>query len=220
MRDISEYSAKLGKLLQSGNVEETLSEIKKALAVGLEPLTIIDEALVPAIRRAGDMFERGELFLPHLMRSAESMKKSMALLSANITHSEQDAKDVKNIILGTVEGDIHDIGKNIVALLLSASGYSVVDLGASVPISRFIEEIERISCHPIIVGMSSLLTTTMIQQKQLIDTLIAKGLREKVKIMVGGACVSQEWALEIGADGYGLNAQAAVNLTNDFFSNT
>lgn len=211
-----DYPHLLLEALKAGNVAAAESIVNQALQAGVAPLSIVDHGLVPAIRTIGDLFEQGRLFLPHLMRAAEALKKGMALLTPLIEEARQTQVAPATVVLGTVEGDIHDIGKNIVALLLSASGFQVVDLGASVPVNRFITEVEARPAQTVIIGLTSLLTTTMIQQQVLIDTLQRKGLRPTVKVMVGGACVSAEWARHIGADGYGLNAQEAVRLATRF----
>ncbi|MFC1853917.1 corrinoid protein [candidate division CSSED10-310 bacterium] len=212
----TDYQGLLQKAVRAGDIEETVDIIQKVLQEGINPVAIVDEGLIPAIRTMGDLFEQGEVFLPHLMRAAEALKKGMALVSPLIEETTADQGVANTVIMGTVEGDIHDIGKSIVALLLSASGFNVVDLGASVPVNKFIGAVEDRTGDSIIVGMSALLTTTMSQQKLVIQKLTEKGLREKVKVMVGGACVSREWAAEIGADGYGLNAQEAVRLALEF----
>lgn len=214
-----DYIELLENALKVGDTINAQKAIDDALEKGVDAIEIMDNGLIPGIRLVGDLFEEGKLFLPHLMRSAEVMKKGMAVIMPLITEKQEIKKRTATIILGTVEGDIHDIGKNIVSLMLSANGFDVIDLGASVAVSKFISMAKKqLLANNVVIGLTSLLTTTMGQQKVLIDTLINEGLRSKVKVMVGGACVAEEWAKDIGADGYGLNAQEAVRLAQSYIN--
>jgi corrinoid protein of di/trimethylamine methyltransferase len=183
------------------------------LGAGLEPRGMIELGFVPGIRRVGDLWEEGEYFLPELMASAEAMKAAMAVLKPVLEASAAETLSLGRIVIGTIEGDIHDIGKNLVGSMLSANGFDVVDLGADVKIGRFIEA--AVSERADVIGLSALLTTTMINQRRLVERLRADGLREKFKVLVGGAPVSRAWATEIGADGYGENALAAVQAARE-----
>ena len=155
------------------------------------------------------MFEEGEFFLPELMRSAEAMKAAMTIFKPVLMKGKED-RSLGKVVIGTIEGDIHDIGKTLVASLLSAEGFEVYDLGADVPISTFIDKAVEVDAQ--IICMSALLTTTMVGQKKLIDQLKEKKLRDKFKILIGGAPISKKWVEEIGADGSAENAVSAVKL--------
>jgi len=179
---------------------------KKALEAGIEPYTVITDGLVPGITKVGDLFDRGELFLPELMLAAEAMKAGTAICMAQVP--EGNAMVAKKVVIGTVEGDIHDIGKSLVISFLLANGFEVYDLGRDVPSEKFVEKV--IEIKPDVVGISALLTTTMIGQKSVIEALKKAGLKDKVKIIIGGAPTNQSWADQIGADAYGENAVDAV----------
>jgi corrinoid protein of di/trimethylamine methyltransferase len=160
------------------------------------------------LKEIGDMFGKGEIFLPELMAAAQAAEASVKVLNEEIAKRAQTRKSLGKFLIGTVAGDIHSIGKNIVATLLRVAGFEVIDLGVDVPAEVFIEKVKEL--NPDIVGLSALLTTTMNEQKKIIEKLDEQGLRAKVKVMVGGAPVSQQWAKEIGADACGLDAQDAV----------
>ncbi|MHA1199726.1 MAG: corrinoid protein [Candidatus Heimdallarchaeaceae archaeon] len=162
-----------------------------------------------AIREAGNLFEEGEFFLPELMRSAEAMKAAMVIFQP-VLEEGQDDRSLGKVVIGTIEGDIHDIGKTLVASIMSAEGFEVHDLGADVPVTAFIEKAVEIDAD--IICISALLTTTMVGQKKLIDQLKEKGIRDKFKVLIGGAPISKNWVDEIGADGSAENAVSAVKL--------
>jgi corrinoid protein of di/trimethylamine methyltransferase len=186
------------------------------LAAGLEPRGMIERGFIPGIRKVGDLWEEGEYFLPELMSSAGAMKAAMAVLKPAMEAAADERLSAGRIVLGTIEGDIHDIGKNLVGSMLTANGFDVVDLGADVKIGRFIEA--AVSERADIIGLSALLTTTMVNQRRLIERLSAEGLRSRFKVLVGGAPVSRSWAAEIGADGFGENALAAVQAARDLLA--
>ena len=183
---------------------------KEALEANMPPLDVIDKGFVKGIREIGRLWEAGELFLPELVMGAEAMKKAMAVLQPALTRGGERPKAVGHIVIGTIEGDIHDIGKTLVATMLSANGFEITDLGADVPVSRFVDEAEKrgASC----IAVSALLTTTMMGQRRVVEELKKRPIRGSVKVMVGGAPCSDEWAREIGADGYAGDAVAAVAL--------
>lgn len=185
----------------------------EGLGARLDPRDMIENGFVPGIRKVGELWEEGEYFLPELMASAEAMKAAMAVLKPALEASAAERLSLGRIVLGTIQGDIHDIGKNLVGSMLSANGFDVVDLGADVEIGRFIEA--AVSAKADVIGLSALLTTTMINQRRLIERLEAEGLRGAFKVLVGGAPVSRAWAAEIGADGYGENALAAVQAARE-----
>jgi len=197
------------------DVEGIKNVINKALESGLDPLQLI-EKLTEEIRTIGDLFEKNQIFLTELMLAAESMKIAISLVEPKIRQNEQKRSFIGKVLIGTVEGDIHDIGKNIVATLLSVNGFEVIDLGVDVPTSRFIQKAKEIK--PDIIAISALLTATMPKMKEVIDALKKEGLRNKVKVIVGGAPVTERWAMEIGADAYGANAVEAVKVAKKLLS--
>ncbi len=194
----------------AGRKDETLAATRDALAGGVEPLAIIDHGLVPGIREVGDRFQCGEYFLPNLIASARAMGAAMTLLEPELRARQQSMTRLGTVVIGTVKGDIHEIGKSLVATMLSANGFTVHDLGVDVPPERFLAAVRE--HHANLVGMSALLTTTMGNQRKVIEMLRAEGLRESVKVMVGGAPVTEPWARDIGADGYAEDAIGAVAL--------
>ncbi|MGQ4832690.1 MAG: corrinoid protein [Candidatus Asgardarchaeia archaeon] len=183
---------------------------KKSLELGIDPLETIEKGLAEPIRVIGDMFERMEIFLPELMMAAEAMKAGVDILKEVIEKQKKSVESKGRIVIGTIEGDIHDIGKTIVVALLRANGFEVYDIGKDVPIPKFLEEAEKVNAD--IIGVSALLTTTMTKQRDLIKFIVDSGKRDKYFIIVGGAPTTEEWAKEIGADGWAPNAVEAVKL--------
>ena len=182
---------------------------KQALAEGLDPLTCINEGLTKGIQRVGELFASGEYFLPELIIGAEAMKRALAVLEPAIV-GHQSREVVGTVVLGTVEGDMHEIGKTLVGTMLIANGFQVYDIGVDKSAAEFISTVKENNAD--IVGASALLTTTMLQQKKIIEALEAEGLGDQVKVMVGGAPVTESFAAEIGADGYAEDAISAVDL--------
>ena len=205
-----EIFAQLTDSLVVGDPEETEALTKEALASGIEPLTIIREGLMPGMNIVGDKFSCGEYYLPDLIIAAEGMKKAMEILEPELRLRNQMADSLGTVLLGTVKGDIHEIGKSLVGTMLSANGFKVHDLGVNVPTDNFIQKVKEI--NPDIIGLSALLTTTMTVQHEIIQELVRAGVRKNVKVMVGGAPVTRSWAEEIGADGYAEDALGAVQL--------
>ncbi|NHJ04538.1 MAG: dimethylamine corrinoid protein 3 [Candidatus Heimdallarchaeota archaeon] len=197
------------KAIIEGNISKAEELAHQALKENKDISVVID-AFSDAIRYVGDLFEEGEYFLPELMRSAEAMKAAMTLLTPALSAGKAEERSLGKIVIGTIEGDIHDIGKTLVASMLSAEGFEVFDLGADVSVSKFIEKAIEVDAHMICI--SALLTTTMTGQKRLIDQLKERNIREKFKILIGGAPVSKNWTEEIGADGTAENAISAVKL--------
>lgn len=195
--------------LVAGEPEATVALAGQALAAGFEPLVIIIEGLVAGMNEVGEKFACGELFLPELVVAAEGMQEAMRLLEPQLLASGEKI-EAGRVVLGTVKGDIHAIGKSLVGTMLTANGFKVFDLGVDVPREKFLEAVAETQAD--ILGLSALLTTTMLEQKAVIEALVAAGLREGVRVMVGGAPVSQSWAQEIGADGYAEDAMGAVQL--------
>ncbi|MGB9892879.1 MAG: cobalamin B12-binding domain-containing protein [Candidatus Saccharicenans sp.] len=208
--EVNEFLQSLNQAILQGQVEEAGPLAEKSLKAGFSPLEIIEKACVPAIKEVGRLWEEGDYFLPELIAGAEAMKAAMAVLQSALKASGQSLKSAGRVVIGTVEGDIHDIGKNLVASMLRASNFEVIDLGADVKVEKFIEVATQEKAE--IIALSALLTTTMLNQKKVIDLLLSRGLRNEFKVMVGGAPVTAHWAKEIGADGYGESAVQAVEV--------
>ena len=198
-----------------GVADDAVALAKRGIDEGIDPLVLMEKGFIPGINQVGDLFEAGRLFLPALIYSATAMEKATEVINAAIT-SEEELVSGK-VVLGTVEGDVHDIGKTIVVALLKANGFDVLDLGRDVSISRFIEEAEKFGAN--IIGSSTLLTTTMGVQKELEEELSKQGLRRKYKTVVGGAPVTQRWADRIGADAYAHDAGDGVKKVKQLLMN-
>ena len=192
----------------NGNAAEARTVTEQALAEGVDALELVNKAMVPAMAEAGRRFECNDYFVPELLISARAMKTSLELLRPLLRAG--GSRGEGRVAIGTVQGDIHDIGKNLVAALLEGGGYEVVDLGVNVPPEKFIEAVR--DQHAQIVALSALLTTTMPAMKSTIDAMRLAGVRAQVKVLVGGAPITQQYADEIGADGYSDNAAGAVML--------
>lgn len=205
-----EIMAQITQSIIDGEPELTVDLTQKALAAGLEPLNIIKQGLVPGMNIVGDKFASGEYFLPNLIISASGMENAMKVLEPELKSRSQEVVAAGKIVIGTVQGDIHEIGKSLVGTMLSANGFQVFDLGVDVPVERFVEKVKETGAN--LVGLSALLTTTMSVQADVVEALKMAGLRDQVKIMVGGAPVTKGWAEEIGADGYSEDAISAVEL--------
>ena len=192
----------------SGDAKATQAITQQALADGVDPLKLVNEYMVPAMDEVGRRFEANEYFVPELLISARAMKAALELIRPLLT--ARGDKPVGRVAIGTVKGDLHDIGKNLVASLLEGGGFEVIDLGVNVSPEKFIETVNEKQAN--IVAMSALLTTTMPSMKTTIDALKQAGVRDKVKVLIGGAPITQKYADEIGADGYSENAVGAVAL--------
>jgi 5-methyltetrahydrofolate--homocysteine methyltransferase len=190
---------------KKGNVVEY---VKKALNEDIQPSEILNQGLIAAMKEVGDLYEAGDLFVPEMMIAAKSMKTGLALLDPYLVGEKIESSGI--VILGTVKGDLHDIGKNLVGMMLEGSGFEVIDLGADVPPEKFAETALDYKAH--IVGMSALLTTTMQNMRSTIEVFEDLGIRNDVKIMVGGAPVTEIFAKDIGADGYAPDAGRALKL--------
>lgn len=182
----------------------------KALKLGVDPLEAINKGFVLGLNSIGEQFNRGEVFLPDLVMAGEAMKAAVAVLEPEMQKRGTQREVLGKVVMGTVKGDIHEIGKSLVSTLLTASGFQVFDLGVNVPVELFVEKARELQAD--LVGVSALLTTTMQGQKSVVEALERDGLRPKVKVIVGGAPVTRDWAAKIGADGYGQDAMAAVAL--------
>lgn len=206
----------LRKAVIDGNVEMARELAQKALDANIDPLEIINNGLARGVKEVGDKFGEGEAFLADLIMAGESMKAAMSLLLPKIREMKTERKTLGKVVLGTVSGDIHSIGKDIVASLLEAEGFEVINLGEDVPTEKFLEQTKQ--NHPDILALSSLLTVTMPIQKEVIEALKREGIREKVKVIIGGAPTSKEWSEQIGADGWAGDASSAVNLAKKLVS--
>jgi corrinoid protein of di/trimethylamine methyltransferase len=193
-----------------GDEEAAAAVAQQALAAGIDPLEAINAGFVTGMSYVGDQFSAGEMFLPDMMLAAEAMKAAVAVLEPEMQKRGTQRTMLGKVVLGTVKGDIHEIGKNLVATMLSASGFEVFDLGVDVPFEKFVEKAREVDAD--LIGVSALLTTTMTGQRTVIKMLDDMGLRPKIKVMVGGAPVTRSWAQEIGADGSSEDAMGAVAL--------
>ncbi|HHY87449.1 MAG TPA: cobalamin-binding protein [Chloroflexi bacterium] len=190
-----------------GERENTKKQVQAALEQGVEARTILDK-MIEAMGEVGRLFEEGEYFVPEMLISARSMQEGLGVLKPHL--AEADVKAVGKVVAGTVKGDLHDIGKNLVVMMLEGGGFEVVDLGCDVSPEQFVQAVKETGAQ--IVAMSALLTTTMPNMKVTIDALKEAGLRDKVKVMVGGAPLNAQYAEQIGADGYSPDAPGAVRL--------
>ena len=186
----------------NGNASEVKEKVQAALDNGVEAETILNNGLIAAMKEVGQLFEDGEYFVPEMLISARAMQAGMSVLRPILV--DQDIKPVGKVVIGTVKGDLHDIGKNLVSMMLEGSGFQMIDIGTDVSPEKFLEAINE--HKPDIVGMSALLTTTMMNIPKTISYLAEQGVRNKIKIIIGGAPVSQKFADEIGADGFAPDA--------------
>lgn len=205
--------ARMEKAIIEGHKQEAEALAREAVKEKMNLLEVIEKGYVRGIQKVGDLWERGEYFLPELITSAECMKAAMSILQPEMEKAQIQAQSRGKVIIGTVEGDIHDIGKNLVASMLAANGFDVIDLGADVRLETFVEKAEEENAD--FVCLSALLTTTMLGQKRVIEILKEKNLTPRIKVLVGGAPVNQKWAEDIGADGYGENAMIAVKVAQN-----
>jgi len=196
----------------SSSVEELT---KKALSQNISAEEILNNGLVGGMGIVSEKFKNNEIFIPEVLISAKSMNTGLEILKPLL--AETKVKPLGKVVIGTVKGDLHDIGKNIVAMLLKGAGFEVIDLGADVPKEKFLEYVKKERAD--IVGMSALLTTTMVSMKETIDTLKSAGLRDNVKVIIGGAPVTESYASQINADGYASDAASAVDLSKKLLNN-
>ena len=192
----------------NGAMADTTGLVQEAIDAGLEADVILKEGLIAAMSEIGHKFETGEAYVPEMLISAKSMKFGLELLRPHLVAA--DVQPVGKVIIGTVQGDLHDIGKNLVAMMMEGAGFEVIDLGADVKPEKIIEAIEE--HKPDIVAMSALLTTTMGNMKTVITKMEDAGVNKDISVMIGGAPVTQDYADEIGADGFGIDASQAANL--------
>ncbi|UCE48165.1 MAG: corrinoid protein [Phycisphaerales bacterium] len=205
-----EEQALLGKLTQAvveGDSEQLVRLVQSAIDT-TDPLRIVNEAMMPGMTEIGNRFSRGEAFLPELLMAAEAWEEAMKVIKPKLLAAGASVEKQGTIVIGTVQTDIHEIGKNILANLFTAAGFDVYDIGHDAPASKFVAKAEEVGAD--IIAASAIMSTTAPYQKDIIDLLESRGLRDKYFVMVGGGVVSQEWADEIGADGYGELAFDAV----------
>jgi len=196
----------LAEAVRDGDDGETVSRVKQAIADGVAPIDVLEVGLVPGIQELGDLFKDGEVFLPEVLIACRAMDRGIAELKPYLPTSEMHKKG--RIVLGTVEGDLHDIGKNIVKLMLECAGFDVIDLGVDVSPDGFVQAVKEHS--PDIVAMSALLTITMTNMPEVIAALEKAGLRSQVHVMIGGAPITREYADQIGAEGFAEDCATAV----------
>jgi len=212
--DQHELLADLKKAMVALDQEEVVSKTTMSLAEGVSPLEIIQNGLMPGLSEIGELFENEEIFLPELMKSAKVFQGAMDLLRPKIQEQGGGVEKKGTIVIGTVKGDMHYIGKDIVKLLMETAGFEVHDLGVDVDPFAFIVKADEVNAD--IIALSALLTTTLVGQKDIIEALEGQGKRNKFKVIVGGGAVTQAWSDEIGADGYAENAYGAIRLAKSF----
>jgi len=204
-----EFFVELREAIIAGDVQRAKECAAKIVEEGIDPLKAIEEAVQPAARIVGEKFERLEIFLVDLIMAADAMKAATEILTS-VIKAKRPLKPAGKVVIATVQGDVHDIGKNIVAALLVASGFEVYDLGVDVPALKIIEKAEEVGAD--VIALSALMTSTMRGQRDVIDMLKAMGIRDKYIVVVGGGATTAEWAREIGADGWAETAPEGVNL--------
>lgn len=204
---MNEKLSELYTTILEGDVVGAKEGVRAALDAGLEPGIILADGMIAPMKEVGRLFEEGDYFVPEMLIAARAMQAGMALLKPYLVSS--DVKSAGRVAIGTVKGDLHDIGKNLVALMLEGAGFEIIDLGVDVPPEKFVEATVG---GADIVALSALLTTTMSNMKATVEAIQNAGLRDKVKIMIGGAPVTQEYANQIGADGFSSDASRAVSL--------
>ena len=210
MADIST----LKDMVASGRLPQAKALVNDAISAGMDPQEIIDGYLVKGMEEIGEKFEKGLAFVPNLLLAARAMKGCLDILTPLM--KDGCASSLGTVVIGTVKGDLHDIGKNLVASMLEGCGFKVVNLGTDVSAQKFIDAVREYNAR--IVCLSALLTTTMTYMKEIVDAFVAEGLRDKVRIMVGGAPVNAAFASQVGADGYSANANEAVALAKSLLS--
>lgn len=198
------------------NLDPDMASEAAKEASNLDPLKAIEKGLAKGVKEIGDKFSKGECFLPELIMAGEAMKAGLQVLEPRLRRRGEKRKTLGSFLIGTVAGDIHDIGKTVVAAMLSAHGFEVIDLGVDIPAQEFVNKVKEL--RPDILGLSALMTSTMPAQKEIIDRLKETNLRKKVKVIVGGAAVTEQWAKQIGADAYGADALDVVTKAKQIMS--
>jgi trimethylamine corrinoid protein len=211
-----EILSRMRQSIVDGAPQHAAALAQESLQSGIEPLAAINGGYIPGMSHVGEQFGCRTLFLPDVMAAAEAMKAAMAVLEPEIQRRGLERQVRGTVVLGTVQGDIHEIGKNLVGTLLVAAGFRVIDLGCNVAAERFAEEAEKAGADA--VGASALLTTTMVRQRDVITAIERRNLRPRVRVIVGGAPVTNKWSGDIGADGYAADAQRALELVKRLVS--
>ena len=204
----------ISEALQKGDAEKVEELVKKSLEENLSPKKILEDGLIKGMGIIGAKFKKNEVYVPEVLIAARAMHAGMNILKPKLI--ETGVKNIGKVAIGTVKGDLHDIGKNLVKMMLEGAGFEVIDLGIDVSADKFVEAVKE--HKPNIIAMSALLTTTMVNMPEVIKALEAAGLREKVKIMIGGAPITQNYADQIGADGYSPDAASAVDNAKTFIA--
>jgi 5-methyltetrahydrofolate--homocysteine methyltransferase len=199
----------ISESVRKGDHEQAVKQVKEALVRGTRATDILEKGLVPGIQALGELFKNGQAFLPEILISVRAMNRALEELKSHLIDAEAQKKGT--VVLGTVKGDLHDIGKNLVRMMLEGNGYHVIDLGVDVQIEKFVEAVK--SNRPNILALSTLLTTTMPMMKLIIQSLIEAEVRDSLKVMIGGAPVDRAYADEIGAEGFAENCVTAVDET-------
>jgi corrinoid protein of di/trimethylamine methyltransferase len=214
--DKSEILKNLETAIVDGNKTRVREAAREALTQKIDPLEVVELGLSKGMAYVGERFERGEAYLPELVGAADSFHAAMEILSPEMEMQKKKMIKSGTVLIGTVRGDIHDIGKNIVATILETHGFTIVDLGVDTPVLDFIEQASKVKAD--VIAISSLMTNSMPVQREIIEALEQRNLREKYRVIVGGGSVTREWADEIGADGYGINAAEAATLVKKMLS--
>jgi len=201
----------LKKLIMKGNAKETVERVRKLLEGGSDPGGLLQEAMIPAMDEVGDLFQKGEYFVPEMLVAARAMQQGLTVLKPRLVAS--GIEPIGKVIIGTVKGDLHDIGKNLAVMALEGAGFEVIDLGTDVSPARFIDAIKE--HKPQVIGMSALLTTTMLAMKDTIKAIEDAGIRGQIKIMIGGAPIRQEFCDEVGADFFAPDSTAGRNYARN-----
>ena len=199
-----------------GDEDKAKENASEALKAKIDPLEVVEKGLSKGLAVVGARFEKGEAYLPELMMAGDTFNAAMEILRPEMEAQKKEITKAGTVLLGTVKGDVHDSGKNIVATVLETHGFTVVDLGVDVPILNFVEQAEKVGAD--VIALSSLMTSTMPEQRNVIETLKQRNVREKYAVIVGGGPVTADWANEIGADGYGQTAMDAVALVRKVIS--
>ncbi len=211
---MDETLERLKEAIINGKRQDAGELTQKLVDAGADPKTILDKALIAGMSVVGERFKNGEYFVPEVLVAARAMKTALQILHPLLAKS--DIQPIGTVVLGTVRGDLHDIGKNLVGMMLEGAGFRVIDLGVDVPAEKFVEASKQNQAQ--IVGLSALLTTTMTHMPEVIQKLEEEGLRRSVRVIVGGAPVTQEWADRIGADGYAPDAASAVDKCKELLA--
>jgi corrinoid protein of di/trimethylamine methyltransferase len=208
-----EFFGAMAESILAGEDQEAIKLAQEALAQGIKPLDAINLGYVPGMEEIGKQYSCGEAFLPQLVLAGEAMKGALKVLEPEMVKQGVGRELAGTVVLGTIAGDIHDIGKTLVGTMLTVAGFKVIDLGVDVPVISLVEKAREEKAE--IIGVSALLTTTMANQRDVVEALEDLGLRPEIKVMVGGAPVTQDWAEEIGADGYSQDAVGAVAIARE-----